>query len=55
MKYILDTHSLIWSVQDTKKLSKKAKSILIDTSITPLQTYHYAVCRIGLLCRILGT
>jgi PIN domain nuclease of toxin-antitoxin system len=32
MKYILDTHTLIWSVQDTKKLSKKAKSIIIDSS-----------------------
>jgi len=32
MKYLLDTHTLIWSVQDTKKLSKKAKTIIIDSS-----------------------
>ncbi len=30
MKYLLDTHTLIWAVQDTKKLSKKAKDIIID-------------------------
>jgi len=32
MKYLLDTHTLIWATQDTKKLSKKAKNIIIDSS-----------------------
>jgi PIN domain nuclease of toxin-antitoxin system len=32
MKYLLDTHTLIWSAQDTKKLSKKAQNIIIDSS-----------------------
>jgi len=32
MKYLLDTHTLIWAAQDTKKLSKKAKNIIIDSS-----------------------
>jgi PIN domain nuclease of toxin-antitoxin system len=32
MKYLLDTHTLIWSAQDTKKLSKKAKDIILDSS-----------------------
>jgi len=30
MKYLLDTHSLIWAVQNTEKLSQRAKSIIID-------------------------
>ncbi|MDR0516037.1 MAG: type II toxin-antitoxin system VapC family toxin [Fibromonadaceae bacterium] len=32
MKYLLDTHTLIWVAQDTKKLSQKAKNIIIDES-----------------------
>lgn len=28
MKYLLDTHTLLWSILDTKKLSKKVKEIL---------------------------
>ncbi|MCL2284354.1 MAG: type II toxin-antitoxin system VapC family toxin [Fibromonadales bacterium] len=30
MKYLLDTHTLIWTVQDTHKLSQKAKNIIVD-------------------------
>lgn len=30
MKYLLDTHTLIWSILDTDKLSEKAKKILED-------------------------
>ena len=30
MKYLLDTHTLIWAVQNTKELSQKAKNIIID-------------------------
>ena len=32
MRYLLDTHTLIWAVQDTKELSQKAKNIIIDES-----------------------
>ncbi|MFZ4615645.1 MAG: type II toxin-antitoxin system VapC family toxin, partial [Rectinemataceae bacterium] len=28
MKYLLDTHTLLWSLLDTKRLSKKAREIL---------------------------
>lgn len=28
MKYLLDTHTLLWSLLDTKKLSKKVREIL---------------------------
>ncbi|MDR0456019.1 MAG: type II toxin-antitoxin system VapC family toxin [Treponema sp.] len=30
MNYLVDTHILLWSFLETKKLSKKAKSILMD-------------------------
>jgi len=30
MKYLLDTHTLIWAVQDIKELSRKTKNIIID-------------------------
>ncbi len=30
MKYLLDTHYLIWSVADTKKISKKIKEVIIN-------------------------
>ena len=28
MKYLLDTHIILWSALDVKKLSRKAKAIL---------------------------
>lgn len=31
MKYLLDTHTLIWTITDKKKLSKKATDILEDS------------------------
>ena len=30
MKYLVDTHILLWSFLETDKLSKKIKSILLD-------------------------
>ena len=30
MKYLLDTHYLLWSVMDSKRISKKLKNILTD-------------------------
>jgi PIN domain nuclease of toxin-antitoxin system len=30
MKYLLDTHILLWSFLDTKKLSEEVKSLLLD-------------------------
>lgn len=30
MKYLLDTHYLIWSIVDTKRLPKKVKDVIID-------------------------
>ncbi len=30
MKYLLDTHYLIWALTDTKKISKKIVNIIID-------------------------
>jgi PIN domain nuclease of toxin-antitoxin system len=32
MNYLVDTHILLWSFLETKKLSRKAKSILLDES-----------------------
>ncbi len=32
MKYLIDTHTLLWIVSDDKKLSKKAKSLYLDFS-----------------------
>jgi PIN domain nuclease of toxin-antitoxin system len=32
MKYLLDTHSFIWAIRDTNKLSKKASKIIEDTN-----------------------
>lgn len=31
MKYLLDTHTFIWSVMDSNKLSEKAKNIIEDS------------------------
>ncbi len=31
MKYLLDTHTFIWSVMDSKKLSEKVKDIIEDS------------------------
>lgn len=31
MEYLLDTHTALWLLSDTKKLSKKARHILEDT------------------------
>ena len=31
MKFLLDTHALIWSAMDSKKLSASAKSAILDT------------------------
>lgn len=33
MKYLLDTHTAIWSLDDEKKLSRQAKNIIDNTSI----------------------
>ena len=33
MKYLLDTHTAIWALDDAAKLSKTAKAIIDDTSI----------------------
>jgi len=33
MKYLLDTHTFIWSILDTDKLSSKAKELLFDSKI----------------------
>jgi PIN domain nuclease of toxin-antitoxin system len=30
MTYLLDTHYMLWAIADTKKLSKKAKGIIIN-------------------------
>ncbi len=30
MKYMLDTHYMLWAIADTKKLSKKVKDIITD-------------------------
>lgn len=32
MKYLLDTHTLIWSILDSSKLSDKVRNIIEDTS-----------------------
>ncbi len=32
MKYLLDTHSFIWTITDTKKLSSKVIQIIEDTN-----------------------
>ena len=34
MNYLLDTHIFLWSIFSPEKLSKKAKSILIDPELT---------------------
>ena len=31
MRYLLDTHTVIWALTDTKKLSKKARAVLEDS------------------------
>ena len=31
MKYLLDTHALLWIVTDSPKLSRKAKKLYLDT------------------------
>ena len=31
MKYLLDTHTFIWSVMDSKKLSEKVRTIIEDS------------------------
>ena len=33
MKYLLDTHTAIWALDDKTKLSEKAKAIIDDISI----------------------
>ena len=30
MTYLLDTHYLIWAIADSKKISKKIQSVLIN-------------------------
>ncbi len=32
MNYLLDTHTLIWAIADSKKLSKRAKELIEDSS-----------------------
>lgn len=32
MTYLLDTHYLLWSIADSKKLSKKLKELIADTN-----------------------
>ena len=32
MKYLLDTHTLLWIVTDSPKLSKKAKKLYLETN-----------------------
>jgi len=32
MKYLLDTHSFIWTITDVKKLSKNARQIIEDSN-----------------------
>jgi PIN domain nuclease of toxin-antitoxin system len=32
MKYLLDTHALIWALTETGKLSKTVKSILVNSN-----------------------
>ena len=34
MKYLLDTHTAIWALDDKTKLSKTAKTIIDDVSIS---------------------
>lgn len=34
MNYLLDTHTFLWSIFESKKLSKKAKSIICDPGNT---------------------
>ena len=34
MKYLLDTHTAIWALDDKTKLSEKAKTIIDDVSIS---------------------
>jgi PIN domain nuclease of toxin-antitoxin system len=41
MEYLIDTHTLIWSLTDSAKLSKKAKEILESEANT---IYVSAVC-----------
>lgn len=31
MKYLLDTHTFIWSVMDSKKLSENVRTIIEDS------------------------
>ena len=33
MKYLVDTHILLWTFLETTKLSNKTKSILLDNNI----------------------
>jgi PIN domain nuclease of toxin-antitoxin system len=41
MEYLIDTHTLIWAITDTEKLSKKAKKILESEENT---IYVSSVC-----------
>jgi len=33
MKYLLDTHTALWSITEKKKLSKTAETIIVNTSL----------------------
>ena len=47
MKYLVDTHVLLWSFIDTKKLSENVKSILLDESneiyYSPINLWKIAI------------
>lgn len=32
MKYVADTHALVWFLEDNRRLSKPAKAVLLDSS-----------------------
>jgi len=47
MNYLVDTHVLLWSFLDTKKLSKQTKAILLDDSnsiyYSPISLWEIAI------------
>lgn len=49
MKYLVDTHVLIWAVLDSERLSEKARHLLLDTTaehyFSPVSVWEIAIKR----------
>ena len=43
MRLLLDTHVLLWALQDHPKLSKNTRSIICDTNHEVIQTMKYTL------------